>query len=314
MNKSKGKIFVGGLSWQTTDEEFEEFFRGFGEVIDSVVMKKEDGSSRGFGFITFADPEVAHEVLNRQIELGGRRVDCKPAIPREQLDPSGGGPRRMGGRGRDLGPRTTKIFVGGLSRDTKKEDFERYFEKYGEIIDAIVMTDRESGISRGFGFITFSDEKSADRVCSQAVHIIDDKQVETKKAIPKDQMGRPRSGFGGAGFANTAYSSPYGASAGGYRRPQQAFAGGFGAPGYGMSNAAFGAYPSSMAAQASSVFSARGMDPSARGMDLYNTYGGQNFMQHADPGVYGGNADVYGGAVRSAPRDNRSSYHPYSRR
>lgn len=308
-NKNKGKIFVGGLSWQTTDEEFEEFFRGFGEVIDSVVMKKDDGSSRGFGFVTFADPDVAQDVLNRQIELGNRRVDCKPAVPREELDPLRG-PVRMGVRGRvSLGPRTAKIFVGGLSKDTTKEEFERYFEKYGEIVDAIVMTDRETGISRGFGFITFSDEKSADRVVSQAVHIISDKQVETKKAIPKNQMLGARSAFGGGNFPNTAYNNPYGTSASGYRRPQEAFAGGFGAQGYGMANAGFGAYPSGLPPQASSVFSARGMDT-----PMYNAYGGQSFMSHPDPGMYGGSADVYGGAVRSAPRDNRSSYHPYSRR
>merc|ERR1712130_788666 len=98
---------------------------------------------------------------------GGRRVDCKPAVPREELDV-----RAAGGRVRGpMGPRTSKIFVGGLSKETTRDEFERYFEKYGEITDAIVMTDRETGRSRGFGFITFATEDSADRVVSQAVHM-----------------------------------------------------------------------------------------------------------------------------------------------
>ncbi|CAG2180238.1 unnamed protein product, partial [Oppiella nova] len=51
------KLFIGGLSWETTIEKLTEYFCRYGEVTDCVVMKNaETGRSRGFGFVTFKDP------------------------------------------------------------------------------------------------------------------------------------------------------------------------------------------------------------------------------------------------------------------
>lgn len=312
MSKSKGKVFVGGLSWQTTNEEFEDFFADFGEIIDSVVMRKEDGKSRGFGFVTFANPAHAEDVLNRDIELGGRRVDCKPAVPRDQLSGRMDGGRAPVSR---MGPRTSKIFVGGLSKDTTKEEFEHYFAKYGQITDGIVMTDRETGRSRGFGFITFESEASADKVVSQAVHIISGKQVETKKAIPKAEINTPRVGYGN--MMNAAFQNPY--ASGGYRRPQQAYVGAYGAQAaYGMPNPGYAAYLPGIAPQPTreSLYAQSRESLYASGASLYGGY-----MPQVDPSLFGGAESAYGGAVRGAargsarslPRDRSSSYHPYSR-
>ena len=51
-----------------------------------------------------------------------------------------------------------KIFVGNLDFDLKTEDLEKMFSKFGEIEDCIVITDRDSNRSKGFGFVTFVDE------------------------------------------------------------------------------------------------------------------------------------------------------------
>lgn len=68
------KLFVGGLSWETTHDNLQRFFQRFGEVIDCVVMKNNDsGRSRGFGFVTFADPAHVSFVLNNgPHQLDGR--------------------------------------------------------------------------------------------------------------------------------------------------------------------------------------------------------------------------------------------------
>lgn len=68
------KLFVGGLSWETTQESLQRFFQRYGEVIDCVVMKNnESGRSRGFGFVTFSDPLNVNIVLqNGPHTLDGR--------------------------------------------------------------------------------------------------------------------------------------------------------------------------------------------------------------------------------------------------
>jgi RNA recognition motif-containing protein len=70
------KLFVGGLSWETTQENLQRFFGRYGEVIDCVVMKNsESGRSRGFGFVTFSDPSNVGIVLqNGPHQLDGRTV------------------------------------------------------------------------------------------------------------------------------------------------------------------------------------------------------------------------------------------------
>ena len=56
-------------------------------------------------------------------------------------------------------------------------DFRSYFEKYGKVITAEVMFNRETHKSRGFGFIVFEREEGAEAVCADKVHIIDGKEV-----------------------------------------------------------------------------------------------------------------------------------------
>ncbi|KAL1362813.1 hypothetical protein HN51_011025 [Arachis hypogaea] len=77
-----------------------------------------------------------------------------------------------------------KIFIGGLAKDTTLDTFVKYFEKYGEIMDSVIMKDRHTGKPRGFGFITYADPSVVDQVI-QENHVINGKQVEIKRTIPK---------------------------------------------------------------------------------------------------------------------------------
>ncbi|HMV65523.1 MAG TPA: RNA-binding protein, partial [Myxococcota bacterium] len=97
------KLFVGGLSWNTTDEGLREAFERFGDVSEArVIMDRETGRSRGFGFVSFQNDEDA---TRAQDEMNGATLDGRSLRVNEAEDRSpgrgggGGGGRGGGGWG-----------------------------------------------------------------------------------------------------------------------------------------------------------------------------------------------------------------------
>jgi len=88
------KVYVGNLSWNTTDDTLRDAFAHFGNVLDSIVMRDRDtGRSRGFGFVTYgtqAEAEAAIASLHDQ-ELDGRRIKVNLANARGAGGGAGGG-------------------------------------------------------------------------------------------------------------------------------------------------------------------------------------------------------------------------------
>jgi len=88
------KLFVGGLSWDTTDNSLRNFFSSAGKVISANVIKdKYTGRSRGFGFVEMSTEEEAEEAkkLNGQV-LDGRNIsvnDARPQAPRGEVSSQG---------------------------------------------------------------------------------------------------------------------------------------------------------------------------------------------------------------------------------
>ncbi|KKR87339.1 RNA-binding protein [Candidatus Gottesmanbacteria bacterium RIFCSPHIGHO2_01_FULL_46_14] len=110
------KLFVGGLSWDTTEDSLRSFFAATGTVVSAtVITDKYTGKSKGFGFVEMGSEEEAQkamQTLNGQ-QLDGRAVavnEAKPMQPREDRGGFGGGGgggfnRGGGGRGGDRGGR-----------------------------------------------------------------------------------------------------------------------------------------------------------------------------------------------------------------
>ncbi|CAF99380.1 unnamed protein product, partial [Tetraodon nigroviridis] len=76
----------------------------------------------------------------------------------------------------------TKIFVGGLPYHTTDSSLRKYFEVFGEIEEAVVITDRQTGKSRGYGFVTMADRSAADRACKDPNPIIDGRKANVNLA------------------------------------------------------------------------------------------------------------------------------------
>ncbi|KAJ7295016.1 hypothetical protein O6H91_05G014700 [Diphasiastrum complanatum] len=336
-SSSGGKIFIGGLSWETTTEKLTNHFKKYGELTDSVIMRdRESGHSRGFGFVTYADPSVVDRVLQEPQILDGRTVDCKRSVPRENMAAV-------------KGPKTKKIFVGGISPSITEEEFKSHFSTFGKVVEHQIMVDHSTGRSRGFGFIIFDNEQTVEDILAQGkMHDFGGKQVEIKKAEPKRSQEpgsgpAHRGGYGSSGRAGyRGYDDGYSLAAGsGYGnapyRPGGdydgrnyggyggSYAGGYGSGGYGGTGIGVAGYGAGSygGAYGGSLYEG-GLGgiygSSLIGSYLDDDYGGLGYGGYAGGGYGGGygtgggygGGGSYGGS-RGYGGIGSGRYHPYGR-
>ncbi|KAJ5214812.1 hypothetical protein N7468_010491 [Penicillium chermesinum] len=168
--KEDGKMFIGGLNWETTDQSLRDYFSQFGEVQECTVMRDSTtGRSRGFGFLTFRDPKTVNTVMVKEHYLDSKIIDPKRAIPRDEQE------------------KTSKIFVGGVSQEATEQDFKQFFMQFGRVVDATLMIDKDTGRPRGFGFVTFDSEAAVENALSMPLEILG-KPIEVKKAQPRGNL------------------------------------------------------------------------------------------------------------------------------
>src|SRR5690349_12492357 len=93
------KLFVGNLSFNTTENDLQDAFAAHGTVVEAnLMMDRMTGRPRGFGFITMGSPEEAQKAIQAMngAQLDGRALTVNIARPREERAPGGGGERRGG--------------------------------------------------------------------------------------------------------------------------------------------------------------------------------------------------------------------------
>ena len=311
------KIFVGGVAWHTTEEGLSNYFGKYGELVDVVLMRdKNTGGPRGFGFVSFATPAALEAAVAEAHILDGRNLDVKKAVPREQAP----APVRAIWGGTGAGPQKQfqdikKVFVGGLSPEVTEEAFRAYFDTFGEITDAVVMMDRTTGRSRGFGFVTYAEEAAMKKVLAQP-HEMDGRPMDVKRAEPKipdgGREGGYRGGYGGGrggGGGYGGYGGGGGYSGGGYGEDR----GGYmpysrGGGGYGVGGGG-GGYPSSYRGGGgysdrggAGGYSGGGYSSGSRG----GGRGGGGYGEYA--GYAGGGGGGMGGGYSSYPSQGYSGY------
>ncbi|XP_040599247.1 LOW QUALITY PROTEIN: heterogeneous nuclear ribonucleoprotein A1-like [Mesocricetus auratus] len=183
------KLFIGGLSPDTTDQSLRSHFKQWGTLTDCVLKRDPNTKqSRGFGFVTYATVGEVDAAMNaRPHKVDGKVVDAKRAFSREDS-------QRPGAL-----LTVNKIFVGGIKDDTEEQHLRNYFEQYGKIEGIEIVTDRGSGRRRGFAFVTFDDHDAVDKIVIQKDHTVNGHQCEVRKALSKREMARRRSGPGNFG-------------------------------------------------------------------------------------------------------------------
>ncbi|KAG5853420.1 hypothetical protein ANANG_G00073150 [Anguilla anguilla] len=186
-----GKMFVGGLSWDTSKKDLKDYFSKFGEVTDCTIkMDPNTGRSRGFGFILFKEAASVEKVLEqKEHRLDGRQIDPKKAMAMKK-EP------------------VKKIFVGGLNPETTEEKIREYFGTFGEIESIELPMDPKTNKRRGFVFITFKEESPVKKVLEKKYHNVSGSKVtngkdglcEIKIAQPKEVYQQQQFGGRGGGY------------------------------------------------------------------------------------------------------------------
>ncbi|KAK4403840.1 putative RNA-binding protein ARP1 [Sesamum angolense] len=107
------------------------------------------------------------------------------------------------GNVQNLGDTTlTKVFVGGLAWETPKEAMRDHFEKYGDILEAVIISDKLTGRSKGYGFVTFKDAEAAKKACEDPTPIINGRRANCNLAALGARRPRTSSSAATATAAN----------------------------------------------------------------------------------------------------------------
>ncbi|KAB5580951.1 RNA recognition domain-containing protein [Coniochaeta sp. 2T2.1] len=142
----------------------------------------------------------------------------------------------------------SKLFIGGLAWHTEEGTLRQKFEEFGAVEEAVVVKDRDTGRSRGFGFVRYSNEDDAQKAIQAMNNIeFDGRTIRVDKASDSGPRGGG-GGRGGGGYGRGGYGQQqmggYGAPQQPYGVPQQGYQQGYGRGGYGApAPAPYGAPP-----------------------------------------------------------------------
>uniref|UniRef100_H2W5I2 RRM domain-containing protein n=1 Tax=Caenorhabditis japonica TaxID=281687 RepID=H2W5I2_CAEJA len=235
--ESMRKIFVGGLTSNTTDDMMREFYSQFGTITDIIVMRDPTTKrSRGFGFVTFTGKtEVDEAMKQRPHVIDGKTVDPKRAVPRDDKNRS------------ESNVSTKRLYVSGVREDHTESMLTEYFSKFGAVTKSEIILDKATQKPRGFGFVTFDDHDSVDQCVLQKSHMVNGHRCDVRKGLSKDEMskaqvnrdretrgGRSRDGQRGG------YNGGGGGSGWGGPAAQRGGPGGWGGPGGGGGQGGYG--------------------------------------------------------------------------
>ncbi|XP_076912353.1 28 kDa ribonucleoprotein, chloroplastic-like [Bidens hawaiensis] len=176
------KLFVGNLPYDFDSENLAQLFNSAGVVeIAEVIYNRDTEQSRGFGFVTLSTVEEAEKAVEafNGYDLSGRLLTVNKAAPR------GSQPKRR------VVATSFKVYVGNLAWQLDSGRLEQAFSEHGKVVDARVIYDRETGRSRGFGFVTMENETEM----NDAIAALDGQSLDGRAIKVNVAEERPKRGF-----------------------------------------------------------------------------------------------------------------------
>ncbi|KAM0930529.1 hypothetical protein ACQ4PT_000901 [Festuca glaucescens] len=163
----EAKVYVGNLPYDVDSERLAQLFEQAGVVeVSEVIYNRETDQSRGFGFVTMSTIEEAEKAVEmfHRYDVGGRLLTVNKAAPRGA---------RVERPPRDFGS-SFRIYVGNLPWQVDDSRLVELFSEHGKVVDARVVYDRDTGRSRGFGFVTMASQVELD----DAIAALDGQSLE----------------------------------------------------------------------------------------------------------------------------------------
>ncbi|KAI1713623.1 RNA recognition motif domain-containing protein [Ditylenchus destructor] len=157
--QQKFKLFIGGLSKETSVETLREYFSQFGQIAECNIPRNEVNGSRGFGFVIFKSQESVDNVINLSSHCIDNNNDVTVRLTETRQ-------------------REFTLIVKKLSPNTTNESLRAFYSRFGQLTECTVKLDGQTGQSREFGYVAFRSLEGLDSALAEQPHLIDGTKVE----------------------------------------------------------------------------------------------------------------------------------------
>lgn len=206
------ELFVRNLSYKSTEDSLWNFFSTYGTVTKvKILTNREDGRSKGIGFVEFASNAECKAALDDAANLNcdGRDIQVnysgqKDAAPKGNSfgGNQGGYGGSQGGFGGNRGGQSSggdkfSAFVGNLSFKATENSIRQHFSKCGGISDIRIAKDRDTGKMKGFAHVDFESNDALQNAIKMNGQQCDGRELKVDASTPKAGGSGGRGGFGG---------------------------------------------------------------------------------------------------------------------
>jgi RNA recognition motif-containing protein len=167
------KIFVKNIPFNTTDEQFHEFFTRFGSVAKSEIRKRENGVSMGIGLVEFTNMEDKRKVMNAprdELTIDGRILDVREARPEIGLD-------------------SKTIYVGNISFKTDENMLRKFFldncPNLKGNFKINIKSDSYNSKPKGYAYVEFENDEDIENALKANGQKLDDREVKVEMKQPR---------------------------------------------------------------------------------------------------------------------------------